>query len=198
MGRPRKIEERRAQILEAFLASLVERGPRKTSLRAIAADLKLDRTTLHHYFRTKDDLLVAAMESLINAYQAQLDAFVAGPATPAERERLLLDFAFSPEFNDDHLSTLLNAFDDPEDPKAWRQMQRAYRMFEDVAVAEIEKRYPRAPAGERARAAYAIVTLSEGASSVAYMNLGSDRMAAARHAAELLLKDLTRWGPPAD
>ena len=39
----------------------------------MALELGLDRSTLHHYFPSRDELITAAMEHVMNAYRAQVD-----------------------------------------------------------------------------------------------------------------------------
>jgi len=193
-GRPPKLRERRAQIVEAFLGCIGRQGLRATSMGSVAQELGLDRTTLHHYFHSRAELVAAAMEQVINAYQAEVERITATAPDPEERAQRLLDHAFGADFNDPGLSDVLAEFSvaSRDDPKVRAELQRAYRMFEDTALSELEKRYPGAPVPELQRVAYSIVQLSEGSSAFAAMGFGSDRTAAARETAEQLLQQLER------
>ncbi len=193
VGRPRLTEERRRQIVDAFLRCVVERGLRGASMGAVARELGLDRTTVHHYFRTREELVGAAMEQIIVAYRQQVDA-VTDAADPEERLEQLFDYAFGPGFNDPALSALLSEFfiAARHDPKALAELKRAYRTFEDVVLAELEKRFPAAPVRERRRIAYAIAHLIEGSSSFAALGFDGDRLKAARDTALSLVKSLER------
>lgn len=193
-GRPSKTRERRAQIVEAFLGCIARQGLRATSMGSVAAELGLDRTTLHHYFHSRAELVAAAMERVINAYQQGVERITAPTLAAEERVLRLLDHAFSADFNDPGLSDVLAEFAlaSRDDPKARAELQRAYRTFEDTALGELEKRYPGAPERELRRVAYSIVQLSEGSSAFAAMGFGPDRTAAARETAEQLLQQLER------
>lgn len=52
----------RGEILDAARASFAEAGFGGTSIRKVAATAGVDPALVHHYFGTKDDLFVAAME----------------------------------------------------------------------------------------------------------------------------------------
>jgi len=52
----------RGEILEAARASFADKGYAGTSVRAVAADAGVDSALVHHYFGTKDDLFLAALE----------------------------------------------------------------------------------------------------------------------------------------
>ncbi|QGN47749.1 TetR family transcriptional regulator [Micromonospora sp. WMMD558] len=53
----------RAAILEAARAAFADRGFDATSIRAIAAAAQVDPALVHHYFGSKDQLFLAAMEA---------------------------------------------------------------------------------------------------------------------------------------
>ncbi|MEC4016163.1 TetR/AcrR family transcriptional regulator [Streptomyces sp. H27-D2] len=59
----RRGEERRAEILRAALEVIAERGYRGATLGAVAERVGLTQQGLLHYFRTKEDLLVAVLEA---------------------------------------------------------------------------------------------------------------------------------------
>ncbi len=61
-GRRPGAPDTRAQILASARALFAARGFGSTSVRAIAADARVDPSLVHHYFGSKDDLFVAALE----------------------------------------------------------------------------------------------------------------------------------------
>ena len=61
-GRRPGAPDTRAQILDSARALFAARGFGSTSVRAIAADAGVDPSLVHHYFGSKDDLFVAALE----------------------------------------------------------------------------------------------------------------------------------------
>jgi AcrR family transcriptional regulator len=56
----------RASILDAARQVFAERGFDKASIRAIAAEAKVDPALIHHYFGTKDKLFLECMNAPIN------------------------------------------------------------------------------------------------------------------------------------
>lgn len=193
VGRPRLTAERRRQIVAAFLRCVAEQGLRQASMGAVARAIGLDRSTVHHYFRSREELVTAAMEQIIEAYRAQVDAAV-DALDPDSRLEQLLDFAFGPGFNDPGLSALLTEFfiAGRHDAKARAELKRAYEIFEDVVLAELEKRCPTASVRERHRVAWAIAQLIEGSSSFASLGFGPERPRAARETALALIHGLER------
>jgi AcrR family transcriptional regulator len=97
-GRRPGAPDTRATILEAARASFARSGFAGTTIRGVAAAAGVDAALVHHYFGTKDDLFVAAMELPVDPRQVILPA-VAGSIDGAG-ERLLRAF--------------LSLWDDPE------------------------------------------------------------------------------------
>jgi AcrR family transcriptional regulator len=52
----------RGEILDAARACFADKGYAGTSIRAVAAAAEVDPALVHHYFGTKDDLFIAALE----------------------------------------------------------------------------------------------------------------------------------------
>ncbi|WP_408897899.1 TetR/AcrR family transcriptional regulator [Nocardioides sp. R1-1] len=97
-GRRRGSPDTRAAILEAARARFADAGFSGTTIRGVAADAGVDPALVHHYFGSKDDLFVAALELPVDP-RAVLAERVAGPLEGAG-ERLL--------------RALLSVWDDPE------------------------------------------------------------------------------------
>jgi AcrR family transcriptional regulator len=70
--RPDVSAERRAQIIEAALACFTRRGYNNTTMDDIVAASGLSKGTLYWYFKGKDDLFAAAIESFFEGYGQQL------------------------------------------------------------------------------------------------------------------------------
>ena len=190
-GRPRRTEERRAQIVAAWLRHVADHGLGAASMTAASRALGLDRSTLHHYFRTHEDLVHAAMEEVIRRYRSVHERAAAEP-DPRRRQKALLEAAFGAEADDPELSAVLLQFSlaAGSDPSARRQLRRAYQSFEDTAVQTVDDLFPDAPAADRRRVALAIVQLAEGASIYRELGFGEDRVDAARESALALLGSL--------
>jgi len=61
-GRRPGAPDTRGRILEVARQSFADRGFRSTTMRGVAAEAGVDAALVHHYFGTKDDLFLAALE----------------------------------------------------------------------------------------------------------------------------------------
>ena len=97
-GRRPGAPDTRATILEAARAAFAEKGFAGTTIRAVATAAGVDAALVHHYFGTKDDLFLAAMELPIDPRQVLEPAIAGGPEGAGERL----------------LRAFLSVWDDPE------------------------------------------------------------------------------------
>jgi AcrR family transcriptional regulator len=72
-------------VLVAARASFAEKGFRGTTIRAVAAAAGVDPALVHHYFGTKDDLFVAALEIPVDPREVLAPVVAAGPDGAGER-----------------------------------------------------------------------------------------------------------------
>ncbi len=96
-GRRPGAPDTRAEVLAAARASFAGKGFRGTTIRAVAAAAGVDPALVHHYFGTKDDLFVAALEIPIDPRELLAPVVAAGPDGAGERL----------------VRTMLSAWDDP-------------------------------------------------------------------------------------
>lgn len=97
-GRRPGAPDTRSAILAAARALFAEKGFAATSVRAVAAGAGVDAALVHHYFGTKDDLFVAALELPVDPRVALADVITLGPDGAGERM----------------LRVFLSVWDDPE------------------------------------------------------------------------------------
>ena len=97
-GRRPGAPDTRAEVLAAARASFAEKGFRGTTIRAVASAAGVDPALVHHYFGTKDDLFVAALEIPVDPREILAPVVAAGPDGAGERL----------------LRTFLSVWDDPE------------------------------------------------------------------------------------
>ena len=96
-GRRPGAPDTRAEVLAAARTSFAEKGFRGTTIRAVAAAAGVDPALVHHYFGTKDDLFVAALEIPVDPREILAPVVAAGPDGAGERL----------------LRTFLSVWDDP-------------------------------------------------------------------------------------
>ena len=97
-GRRPGAPDTRAEVLAAARASFAEKGFRGTTIRAVAAAAGVDPALVHHYFGTKDDLVLAALEMPVDPRELLAPVMAQGPDGAGERL----------------LRTFLSVWDDPE------------------------------------------------------------------------------------
>jgi AcrR family transcriptional regulator len=89
-GRRPGAPDTRAAVLAAARAAFAAKGFGGTTIRAVAADAGVDPALVHHYFGTKDDLFLAAMELPVDPREV-IAQVVDGPVEEAA-ERFLRAF----------------------------------------------------------------------------------------------------------
>lgn len=97
-GRRPGAPDTRAEVLAAARSSFAEKGFRGTTIRAVAATAEVDPALVHHYFGSKDDLFVAALQIPVDPREVLAPLVAAGPDGAGERL----------------LRTFLGVWDDPE------------------------------------------------------------------------------------
>ena len=88
-GRRKGSPDTRAAILTAAREHFSASGFRGTSVRAVARGAGVDPALVHHYFGTKDDLFVAALELPVDPRRVIAERIAAGDAGSGPGERLL-------------------------------------------------------------------------------------------------------------
>lgn len=97
-GRRPGAPDTRTQVLDAARTSFAEKGFRATTIRAVAASAGVDPALVHHYFGTKDNLFLAALEMPVDPRELLAPVVQLGPDGAGERL----------------LRTFLSVWDDPE------------------------------------------------------------------------------------
>lgn len=97
-GRRPGAPDTRAEVLAAARASFAEKGFRGTTIRAVAASAGVDPALVHHYFGSKDDLFLAALQMPVDPREVLGPVVALGPDGAGERL----------------LRTFLSVWDDPE------------------------------------------------------------------------------------
>jgi AcrR family transcriptional regulator len=82
---------RREQILNAAFEVIAERSLEATRMRDIAASAGVSHPSLHYYFNTKDQLIVALLDRLLAQFLNGVEERLAAAGTPVARLRVLLE-----------------------------------------------------------------------------------------------------------
>ena len=192
-------QSRRDHLIETALALFDASGYRATGIDRILAEAGVAKMTLYKHFKSKDELILAALARRDERWLAGLRTAVAAHAeqhaAAGPRARLrglfdaLEDWLKTPGFNGCLFCKAAAEFPDPDDPVhavAARHHRKLLAFLKDLAL----------DAGARrpARLARELLLLIQGAVSVAQVNgpLGAARTAA--RAAEVLLEEALRPG----
>jgi TetR/AcrR family transcriptional repressor of bet genes len=90
MGRKPNTEQRRAQIADALLAVMAEKGYEGASIQAIARQAGLAPGLVHYHFKSKQQILLAAVERLVAAAGARFEASASKAKSPDDKLRALV------------------------------------------------------------------------------------------------------------
>lgn len=86
---------RRRQLIDAAISAIHEYGLADATVARIARKAGVSAGIVHHYFDGKNDLLFAAMRSLLEDLRRQAVARLARAHTPRERAYAIIDASFS-------------------------------------------------------------------------------------------------------
>jgi AcrR family transcriptional regulator len=122
-GRRPGSPDTRAAILAEARSLFAEKGYAGTSLRAVATAAGVDAALVHHYFGTKDDLFLAALQLPVDPRVVLLPATEAGPDGAGERLlRVFLSVWDDPELQ----PSLLGAFRGVVEPDGQRLLRDGF------------------------------------------------------------------------
>lgn len=91
MAPPKNTEARRAQIVDAFLSVMAERGYDGASMAIVAKEAGLNQGLIHYHFKGKAAVLLQALDTLANAHAARLDAAFAEAGDPLAQIAAFID-----------------------------------------------------------------------------------------------------------
>lgn len=87
---PDQQEERREEIVGAALELIAEKGFQKTSMREIAVLANMGKSSLYDFFKTKDEIVVYAVEKKIEETMQTVNKIIADESSPEQRLRKIM------------------------------------------------------------------------------------------------------------
>jgi AcrR family transcriptional regulator len=136
MGRKSLAKERRAQITEAFYRCALRDGLQKASTRQIAKEAGVQLSTLHHYFKDRDEMVEELVKDLVNKTAARYLARISRYKNPATRFNRSIEFLFGPEMiNDENAVFFYNCWAEAKRNKRVRKsLTMLYLRFRETIV----------------------------------------------------------------
>lgn len=95
MGRKSLADQRRNQIIEAFYRCVVADGFGGASIRTVAAEAGVTPSTLHHYFKDRNEMIEALVHWFTGEIFRRFEETVANLDDPARRMATGIEFIFS-------------------------------------------------------------------------------------------------------
>lgn len=124
--RERQAEERRQQLIDTALRLFAERGFDNTSIKDLAEAAGVAQGLFYHYFRSKEELLFAAIER--QSFRGELRRLLAAsPDEPAATVLLKIASDFSALTAQRDLVLRLIAREAPTNPQVAEMLQRVIR-----------------------------------------------------------------------
>jgi AcrR family transcriptional regulator len=193
MGRKNLQSVRRREILDACEELVLVEGLAAASPARVAREVGLDRTTLHHYFRTRTALLGGLVERIVDGYLAEVREVQARHGPNADIAEVL-DFLLSPDFACPHYDRIVDEFSAAsyDDAEVRKHLRRLFGTLEEFTVSLFVKAMPHAASDRVNEIAYTIYALIEGAYLLRALGFPDDRLRAARRTAHRLVEDLQR------
>jgi TetR/AcrR family transcriptional repressor of bet genes len=150
---------RRAAIIEATIASIHDGGLGGLTVGTVARRAGVSSALVHHYFGSKERLLLAAMRHLLADLGGEMRARLADARDPASRVRAIIagclaEAQFRPQVVSAWLAFYVAARHDPE---AMRLLRVYVRRLESNLVAALVLLFPREDARRVARGAAALI-----------------------------------------
>lgn len=198
-GRATRTEDRKAEIIQAALEVIAERGYRGASLAAVAERVGLTQQGLLHYFPTKEALLIAVLE--VRDQWDMASAALHGSAWPLEMVANLVEYnATRPGIV--QVFTVLAGDSVTEDHPAREYFENRYRWVREWGAASLRAEYgDRLPGGlTPEQAAPLLVAVMDGLQVQWLLDPDRVDMPAAFRAFVALLEgpDEPPTGPPAE
>lgn len=140
MGRKSIAKERRAQIIQAFYRCAVENGQAAASIRNIAQMAGVQPSTLHHYFKGRDEIIE---ESVVYFTDMIFDDFHEQMKTTGAAEQLAkgMEFIFSKGMiNNDYTGFFLECcVAARKNPKIRRTIADLFSRFREAIIEHLQQ-----------------------------------------------------------
>ncbi|MEM6582755.1 MAG: TetR family transcriptional regulator C-terminal domain-containing protein [Pseudomonadota bacterium] len=196
MGRKSLQASRREEILERCESLACEEGLTAITTTRVARDIGIDRTTLHHYFRTQSDLYDGLIERIVDAYLRDAAEFELRDAGAIHD---VIDYMMQDEFALPKYDRLVDEFAAAAhaDERLAKHLERLYASLEANIVDLFAQALPELPRQAVRETAQNIYALAEGAFLLQGWGRPRNRISAARRAAHQLVNQLLADHPPA-
>lgn len=192
MGRPSKMTERRAELLDVADDVILRDGVRGLTIAAIARDAGVQTSLVHHYMGSRDDLLAAALDRVLGRVE-ELVVHALVDVEPSHRLDAQLDVLFGPALDDPGIEQIVEQLISASyaDDRLRHRLAALYGTFERILAESIRAAHPGADEASVGSTAHAVLALAHASPTFAFLGLRSDGTTSLRAAAEQLLEGLS-------
>jgi TetR/AcrR family transcriptional regulator, transcriptional repressor of bet genes len=150
---------RRRALITAAIEAIHDRGMSGLTMGDIARRAGVSSALAHHYFGSKDDLLLATMRHLLDDLGAEFRRRLSGTTDPLARVSAIIEGNFAPQqFRPAVISAWLAFYlQSQHDPEAERLLKVYLRRLESNLVHALDEMLPPAVARDTARGAAAMI-----------------------------------------
>lgn len=150
---------RRRALITAAIEAIHDRGMAGLTMGDIAKRAGVSSALAHHYFGSKDHLLIATMRHLLDELGEEFRRRLAEANTPEARIDAIIEGNFAPaQFQPTVISAWLAFYMQAQhDPEAMRLLKVYLRRLESNLVAGLGEMMPAAAARDAARGAAAMI-----------------------------------------
>lgn len=86
-----ELEQRQREIAEKAVVLFIEKGFNETSMRQIAKEAGVGKSTLYDYFASKDDIIVFFVQEHLEVLMQRAEAIIAGEGTASDHLRRVME-----------------------------------------------------------------------------------------------------------
>jgi AcrR family transcriptional regulator len=140
MGRPKdKSETRKKDILDNFYTVLAQEGLEGASIAKVAGRMDINPSLVIHYFSTKEEMVVALVDRVLEMYEETFLPQLSGIEDPAERMEAAADAFFGSDWAQlvDHGVFYACYSLSFRNRKVRKSLQRMYSRLRELLMAEM-------------------------------------------------------------
>lgn len=135
MGRKSMVDQRRLKIIQAFYKCVINEGFAKASIRKVAKEAEVLPSTLHHYFKDKNEMISETVEYYTNLLSS---GFISLKKSQKSNNRLTdgLEYIFSPAMiNNEHTGFFLECLAEARhNTKVRNSVAKLFCYFREIII----------------------------------------------------------------
>lgn len=160
-GRPSMLDQRRVEIIDAFVALISRHGLEAVTLNDVAAEAGMARSAVRHFIGNRQGLIAVAITELAQRYVDAVQSIMAEVSDVDGLIRAVFGTAWNNEMagNDRAFESLIQ--EALRDPVTTLAVREAYDSFLGETLRALRQTYPHAPTKRARGVAYAILCLVE-------------------------------------